>query len=282
MSSVASGPRVERDGLGRTLRLARVPERIVSLVPSFTETLFCLGTGGRVVGVTEFCVHPAEALEGVTRVGGTKNASVEAILNLRPELVIANKEENRRKHVAQLEEAGVPVWVGDARSVESAVAEIRALGRLCGAAGAANALSDEIEAALQQAPRSSVRPRCLALIWKNPYMAVGTDTFAHDLLRCSGADNALAGDSAENASRYPRLDSKQIEALNPDVILLPTEPYEFAPSDRAELLALDCSAARGSRVYIIEGELLTWYGPRIVRALQLLSELFSEPPRGHA
>jgi ABC-type Fe3+-hydroxamate transport system substrate-binding protein len=270
------------DSLGRELRLGGPPQRIVSLVPSLTETLFALGCGTRLVGVTDFCVHPAEGVAAKARVGGTKNPALAAIAQLRPDLVLANKEENRRRDVERLERAGVPVWVGDARDVSGAIAEVRALGRLCEAAATGEALAARLETALRAARAGAPVPpvRCLALIWKAPYMGVGPDTFASDLLaQCGGANVLSAG---AGARRYPRLDAARIGALAPELILLPTEPYAFAEEDRRELLALDCAAARAGQVHVVEGELLTWYGPRIARALEVFGALLRAAARGPA
>jgi len=252
------------DSLGRSIELPELPGRIVSLVPSWTETLFELGAGPRVVGVTEYCVHPADAVAQLPKVGGTKNADAQGILRLRPDLVIANKEENRPSLVSALEQAAVPVLVTDARAVDQAAAEIALLGRATGVEAAAASLVLVINRELEALGRLSERRRCIALIWKNPYMAVGGDTFANDLLRQCGAENPFAGE----AGRYPRITAQQIEAAEPEVILLPSEPYDFLESDRLELLELDCPASRDSNIHLMEGELLSWYGPRVARALR--------------
>jgi ABC-type Fe3+-hydroxamate transport system substrate-binding protein len=265
---------LETDALGREHDFAAPPRRIVSLVPSWTETLFALGAGDSVVGVTEFCVHPAREVARAARVGGTKNPDVRAIAALRPDLVIANKEENRARDVAKLEAAGLRVFVTYARGVVEAVREMRALGRIVGRADAANAIGREVESRLGDlAARAASRPRVAALVWRDPLMVVGGDTFASDLIACAGGENPFASHSG---GRYPRIDKAALEAAAPDVLLLPTEPYRFEERDRRELLGLDCPAARAARVHILEGELLSWYGPRMARALATLAELFRE------
>ncbi|HTO53697.1 MAG TPA: helical backbone metal receptor [Myxococcota bacterium] len=261
----------EKDALGREHELAAPPRRIVSLVPSWTEALFALGAGDSVVGVTEYCVHPAEGVARLAKLGGTKNPSVAAIVGLRPELVIANQEENRRRDVERLEAAGLRVFVTAAHSVAQALAELRALGRITGRAEAAEAIAREVEARLARA-RGARRPRVAALIWRDPLMVVGADTYANDLLRCAGADNPFAA----GGGRYPRITTQELEAAQPDVLLLPTEPYRFEERDRLEYLALDCPAAQSGRVHVIEGELLSWYGPRMARALDTLGRLFAD------
>ncbi len=261
------------DALGREHVFEAKPRRIVSLVPSLTETLFALGAAAALVGVTDFCVHPADGVAGLARVGGTKNPKLAAIRALRPDLVLANKEENRRRDVEALEAAGLPVFVTYARSVREAVDEIVLLGRVCATEAPAARIAAEVEAALADAltrRRGAAPTATAALIWRDPFMAVGGDTFAHDLLLCCGARNPIAG---AGWSRYPRLDLRALEAAQPEVVLLPTEPYAFGERDRAELLALDCPAARAGRVHVIEGELLSWYGPRMPRALREIAAL---------
>lgn len=260
------------DATGREHDFRAPPRRIVSLVPSLTETLFALGAGASLVAVTDYCVHPAEAVAKLPHIGGTKNPDVAAIRALCPDLVLANKEENRRRDVETLEAGGVPVFVTYARSVREAIDEIRLLGRICAATPPAEALAREVEAELARQTLRGAEPRTrtVALIWKDPFMAVGGDTFAHDLLVSCGARNPFA--DAEGR-RYPRVDARAIEAAAPEVILLPTEPYAFGASDREELLALDCPAARSGRVHVVEGELLSWYGPRMARALETFGTL---------
>jgi ABC-type Fe3+-hydroxamate transport system substrate-binding protein len=264
---------LETDALGREHEFRSTPRRIVSLVPSWTETLFALGAGDSLVGVTEYCVHPADRVTRLPRVGGTKNPDVRAIAKLAPDLVLANKEENRERDVTRLEAAGLRVFVTYARRGAEAVAEIRALGRIAARADAAEAIAGEVEArAAELAASTSPRPRVAALVWRDPLMVVGGDTFASDLLACAGGDNPFA---AEGLARYPRLDRETLEAAAPDVILLPTEPYRFEERDRQELLRLDCPAAREGRIHVVEGELLSWYGPRMPRALATFAELFA-------
>ena len=262
-----------RDTRGREHRFADEPRRIVSLVPSWTETLFELGAGSLVVGATDYCVHPARALAGVPRVGGTKNPNVEEILALRPDAVVANREENRAKTVSELEDAGVPVVVTYARTLDEATAEIAGLGMLSSCRGQAAALVAQIDHARERALAARpVQPRAVAaLIWKKPYMAVGPDTFADALLSECGGRNAFA----RRTERYPRVDAAELCAARPEVILLPTEPYAFEEADRQELLELDTPAGEAGRVHIVEGELLSWYGPRMVRALAEFSALLS-------
>ena len=252
------------------------PERIVSLVPSLTESCFALGLGERVVGVTDWCVHPAEGVAALPKVGGTKNPDLDAIRALRPDLVIANREENRRRDVERLEAAGIPVWVTYPRTVREGVdllAEVAALGATPEATAA---VVEPVRAALAAAEAQAGAPRVRVFcpIWRDPWMAVGRDTYAQDLLHLCGGENVFA-DREER--RYPRVTREEIVAGRPEVILLPDEPYEFGPRDVAELCSLAVPAAENRRIHLIDGTLVSWYGPRIGRAIEALRPLLAEP-----
>jgi ABC-type hemin transport system substrate-binding protein len=248
--------------------------RIVSLVPSLSEALFALGFGDRVVGVTDWCVHPADAVARLPKVGGTKNPSLERVLELRPDLVIANREENRRRDVLRLEAAGVRVLVTYPRSVRDAVAVLAELASLCDPDGPEHALVGSTRAAVQRAeaalPADPVPVFCP--IWKAPWMAVGADTYADDLLRACGGRNVF-GHRRER--RYPIVEVDEIVAAAPQVILLPDEPYRFGPRDAAELASLAVPAARSGRIHVVDGTLVSWYGPRTASAIHALSGLIA-------
>ena len=252
------------DALGRQVDLVAQPQRIVSLVPSLTEYLIFLGVGGRLVGRTQYCVAPAADVEAIPALGGTKNPDCQAIKELQPDLVIANKEENKARDVQALEEAGLPVYVTDITSVGEAVDALTTLARLVGATKAAQPLLNAVQTEISHAPLRCVR--VAAFIWRDPWMLVGPDTYAADLLRLSGATNiahAFAG-------RYPRIELDQLERLHPDLILLPDEPYAFSSADIPEL------AAYADRVVCCDGALLTWYGPRLPQALRTFRDLLCE------
>ena len=255
-----------RDARGAVHRLDRAPRRVVSLVPSVTETLFALGCGDRVVAVTEFCTQPAAARERAAVVGGTKTPNIGAITELAPDLVIANREENRAIDVRRLEARGVPVFVLYARSVLRAAREVAQLGAILDTRASAAGISDEIRAALARRAVFERRVRTVALIWKSPYMAVGGDCYADDLIWRCGGENPFS----RAQRRYPHVTERDLDEADPEVILLPDEPYAFCEADRAELLGLRCTAARRGRVHRIDGTLLTWPGPRSARAIGML------------
>jgi len=265
---------IERiDDLERTLRLEQPARRIVCLVPSITETLFTLGAGAFIAGITDYCVHPETEVRTKPKVGGTKNFSVEKVIRLDPDLVVANAEENRRHQVAKLEEAGLKVFVTFPKSVEGCLKMVADVAALTGTDDASRPLLAAIEKARQKARACAPDPPCRILcpIWKNPWMTISQDTFVDSVIRNSGGINVF-GDSTD---RYPEFTLDDAAARHPDVIILPTEPYHFTAADKAELFALGDTipAVRTGRIHIVEGELLSWYGPRLGRALSHLSAI---------
>jgi ABC-type Fe3+-hydroxamate transport system substrate-binding protein len=252
------------------------PRRIVSLVPSLTEALFALGLGERVVGVTDWCIHPAEDVAGLPKVGGTKDARVEAIAALVPDLVIANREENTRRVVERLEAAGLAVWVTYPRTVREGAALLRELAALGATRAAIESVVEPVEAAVAEAERK--RPaqalRVFCPIWRDPWMAVGRDTYAHSMLELCGADNVFAD---RGDRRYPIVALEDVVAAEPEVILLPDEPYAFGARDVVQLEKLDVPAARDGRIHCVDGTWVSWYGPRILPALKGLRSLLRPP-----
>jgi len=263
------------DASGERVEVPLSPRRVVSLVPSVTETLFALGLGDRLVGVTEWCEHPADRVVSLPKVGGTKNPDQAAIDRLAPDLVLANLEENRAIDVKRMRERGLTVWVDFPRTVDDAVRQIAWLARLGASEAAARRLLDPIERRIELA-RSTSRARPLRgfiAIWRDPWMSVGRDTYAHDLLALVGIENVLA----ERAERYPRVTLEEVAALDPEIVLLPSEPYRFTDDDARALIAsgplANTSAARAGAIHSIDGTLPFWHGPRIERAIDVLGEL---------
>lgn len=248
--------------------------RIVSLVPSLTEALFELGLGERVVGVTDWCVHPAHALAGLPRVGGTKDTDVAAVCALEPDLVLANHEENTRRTVEKLQAAGITVWVTYPRRVREAALLLAQLADLGGDASARERVVAPVQAEIEAAEAARSRPGVSVFcpVWRDPWMTVGRDTYIHDLLELCGGRNPFA---AHGDRRYPRLDLEQIVAAEPEVVLLPDEPYRFAAPDADELARLPIPAARDGRIHLVDGTLVSWYGPRIARAIRHVRSLLA-------
>lgn len=238
------------------------PLRIVSLVPSLTELIVWLGAGDRLVGRTRFCTEPAGEVEKVPVIGGTKNPRLQRIVSLNPDLVVANKEENRREDVEALRAAGLNVLLTDPNTLAEAISMVEHLGALLEMTEQAEALARDARAAI--VPSTGRRPRVFAAVWWNPLMGLGAGTYGHDLLHSAGADNVLAG-----RVRYPEVSLDDVAALRPDLVLLPDEPFPFKPAHVADFASV--APAR-----VIDGKLLWWYGPRMPSAIRRLHELITE------
>lgn len=263
------------DELGFRLDLPAPPRRIVSLVPSWTETLFAFGLEAEVVGVTRFCVEPAAAVAGVPKIGGTKNPDVTAILKLKPDLVIANAEENRREDIDRLRAGGAAVFTTYPRTVAAAVESILKLGSVVARPAEAAATAREIVKAVSVIETglgawSKLRFRVFCPVWKNPWIAFNGDTYAHDVLRLLGFNNIYAS----AGERYPRVTLEAALDLRPDFVLLPDEPYEFRLKDVEELKP-QLPPALSRRVVLIDGRDLHWYGARMAAGLKALAALLA-------
>jgi ABC-type Fe3+-hydroxamate transport system substrate-binding protein len=260
---------VIRDDEGVTHRLDRAPRRIVSLVPSLTESVATLGGADRLVGVTDWCVHPADVVKSIPRIRGTKNPYVKGILELRPDLVLANREENRERHVAELRRH-VPVFVTYPRSVFDALKTIRDLGVILEVRDRALDIVGMCEFLIQEAHKR-VDPyfHTACLIWRDPWMAVGPDTYIHDLLGHFGWVNVYR----EDDGRYPETSLEALSDRCPEVVLLPSEPYAFGERDREEVQAAVWKKIPECRVVLVEGSYLTWWGARTLSALRYLGQL---------
>jgi ABC-type Fe3+-hydroxamate transport system substrate-binding protein len=263
------------DDLGFRVELRERPQRIVSLVPSWTETLFAFGCDEEIVGVTRFCVVPAAAVEPLRKIGGTKNPDVRAILELRPDLVIANAEENRREDIERIREGGIAVFTTYPRTIAAAVESILKLGGLVGREAAADAMAREIVRSVSEIETglgawNKLRFRVFCPIWKNPWMVFNGDTYAHDVLRMVGFNNIFAS----AGERYPRTTLAEAIELRPDYVLLPDEPYEFGAKDVDELKPL-LPPALSRRLVLINGRDLHWYGAHMVGGLKSLAALLA-------
>ena len=238
------------DDTGREVALPSSVGRVVSLVPSLTEAVAATAPG-LLVGATAWCSHPADL--DVARVRGTKNPDVPAVLDLAPDLVLANAEENRTEDLDALRAAGVPVWVTAPETVPAALASLERMLAAC-RLDRPDWLAEAADA--WATPWSGPRRTAVVPIWRRPWMAVGRDTFTGDVLARLGVDNALAG----SPDRYPRID---LAALPPhDLVVLPDEPYLFTADDGPEAFAAPAA--------LVSGRHLTWYGPSLVEARTLL------------
>ena len=244
------------DDLGHPVELDGPARRVVSLVPSLTESV-AVSAPGLLTGATDWCTHPADL--AVTRVRGTKNPERGAILALAPDLVIANREENREFDVTRLRGAGLAVWVTVIESVPEALASMRRLLTGPGEGGWAGP-------AAGPGSESMARPRVVVPIWRDPWMVVGARTFAGDVLARLGLVNAFGA----GPERYPPVEVSRIREARPDLVLLPDEPYPFSAADGPEKFP-------EGRVVLLPGRLLTWYGPSLATARADLGGLIRAP-----
>lgn len=251
------------DHIGHKIQLDKYPKRIVSLVPSQTELLVDLGLSDRLVGITKFCVHPSSLRREKTIVGGTKAVKHDVIEALNPDLIIANKEENERADIERLT-AKYPTWTSDIKSLDDACQMIQDIGVLTNTTQAAEALNSEIKSGFEAIPHGSTKV-ALYLIWKNPYMAAGPDTFIHQMLPFAGFQNVIHDPKA----RYPELSETEIERLHPTYILLSSEPFPFKGKHTAEVQA----RFPKSTIMEVDGEMFSWYGSRLKRATTYFTNL---------
>lgn len=233
--------------------------RIVSLCPSLTELVFALGRGEDLVGVTDWCVHPADGVARIEKVGGTKTPDVARIAALAPDLVLMNEEENRREDAEALRQAGLACHVSMPRDASETAAMVRSIAAAVARVDEGAAIAGDIERRIVEARLKAggkPRVRFAYLIWRKPYMAVNGDTYASALLELAGAENVFGG----RGERYPEITAEELAAAAPDVVLLCTEPFPFQER-HADELAASTGLAR-HRFEIADGEYLSWHGSR--------------------
>ncbi len=249
------------DQLGRTIEFNFPPQRIVSLVPSQTELLYDLGVSDRVVGVTKFCVHPDSWYKAKPKVGGTKIFHLDVIDELRPDLIIGNKEENEIEGIRQLS-SKYPVWMSDITNWESAMQMISGIGNLIDARAKANSLMEDINNRFENVKRFEPL-QTLYIIWKKPWMAAGKDTFIDSMISKIGLVNCI------DQGRYPELTLESIIKLSPEVILLSSEPFPFKEKHIDELQQV----LPKSKILLVDGEMFSWYGSRLLHAPDYFNSL---------
>jgi len=260
--SDGSGSVTVVDGVGRSVSLDAPPQRIISLVPSTTETLAALGAGPRLVGRTRYCVHPQPWVEGIPSVGGTKNPDLEAIVGLGPDLLLGNEEENRPALWPALEPIA-PLYVAYPRTVDDALNDLTATAQLVDAEERGRQLVEAIAAERAKLAAGAEPFRYAYLIWRRPWMTLNDDTFVAALLKEAGGENVFGGSS----NRYPPVDLDALRAADPDVILLPDEPFPFAAEHVPELEEL------APRARLVDGECLCWHGVHLLEGLPYLAGL---------
>jgi ABC-type Fe3+-hydroxamate transport system substrate-binding protein len=275
------------------------PQRVVSLVPSVTESLFDLNLGSRLVAITDYCIYPADGVANLTRVGGTKNPNLEKIIALAPDLVIANQEENREQDVEALREAGIPVWVTFPKTVLEAINLLWNIMHVFDEptmVPRVRLIEQTYDWVMRISDTREQPCRVFAPIWFDPLMTFNADTYTHDLLRVCGGTNVFAerermyplkadlgeadphpGDDPRaqgRDTRYPRVTMQEVEAAQPDMILLPSEPFQFTDQYIPLFAALETPARnRNGGIILVDGSLLTWHGTRLAHAMNTLPPL---------
>ena len=252
------------DQTGRTVFLTSSPQRIISLVPSQTELLFDLGLDHQVAGITKFCVHPSEWFLSKPRVGGTRQLHIDIIHQLQPDLIIANKEENVKEQIEECAK-NYPVWVSDVSNLDDAYEMIEQVGTITGRNKQAKLITDHIKKKFAQLQtKNPVRPagpasglQTIYLIWNDPYMSVGGDTFIHSMLEAAGFENIF-----KHQLRYPELTIEELQIANCQLLLLSTEPFPFQQKHIDQLQPL----MPRTKIKLVDGELFSWYGSRLLKA----------------
>lgn len=251
------------DMMGREVEIAYPPKRIVTLVPSQTELLYDLGLGPEVVGITKFCVHPESWFRTKTRVGGTKQLHLDKIRELQPDLVIANKEENLKEQIDELAK-DFPVWISDIKSIDEGLQMIRAVGNIVDKEEQANSLVNDIASGFEMLQKATEAKRVVYFIWRDPWMSVGGDTFIDNMIQTIGWKNVL-----REMARYPEITLEETASYKPDVVLLSSEPFPFKEKHIAEVKSVMPEA----EVLLVDGEMFSWYGSRMLKAIPYFSEL---------
>lgn len=246
-----------------TTDLIYKPKRIISLVPSQTELLSALGLDHETVGITKFCIHPYQWFKTKTIIGGTKTLNIDKIRWLKPDLVIANREENIKEHVELLAN-DYPVWVTNVNDLPGALNMIADIGQLTGKTTLAKDLISQIGSAFKPLAVNKKTAKTAYLIWQNPYMTVGGGTFIHDMLEKCGFENIFAG-----KSRYPEIKIEDLQDAHCQLLLLSTEPYPFKQVHINELQ----KKLPHTKIILVDGEMFSWYGSRLLRSATYFNRL---------
>ena len=251
------------DQVGNKITLDKTPQRIISVVPSQTELLHDLGLNEEVIGITKFCVHPNKWFQIKTRVGGTKQLKIDLIKQLNPDLIIANKEENVKEQVEELQKY-FPTWISDVNNLNNAYEMIAQIGLMINKENAAKQMTAQIKENFSRfPPPDSLLPTCY-LIWQNPYMTVGGDTFINCMLEAAGFENIY-----KHKTRYPEITIEELKTYNLQLLLLSSEPFPFKQKHVEEFKA---QGFKG-QIILVDGEMFSWYGSRLLKAPEYIIEL---------
>ncbi|MEQ9167438.1 MAG: helical backbone metal receptor [Fulvivirga sp.] len=249
------------DQMGYEVGVPHIPTRVISLVPSQTELLYYLGLQDSIVGITKFCIHPDDGVRNKTKIGGTKKLNFEIIKSLNPDLIIGNKEENYQEGIEQLK-SHYSVWMSDIDSLESSLDMIQQLGVIFGVSDRANHLADSVRIGFNGLPKFKTLS-ALYFIWNSPKMVAGTGTFINEIMKLGGFENMIS------TYRYPVLDDDELRSLHPEVVLLSSEPFPFTEKHIEQFESLFPE----SQILIVDGEMFSWYGSRLLHIPDYLIQL---------
>lgn len=255
---------VYTDQTGRSVNVPFPVKRIVSLVPSQTEFLAALGLEEEVVGITKFCTLPTPWFENKQRIGGTKNLRLDIIRSLKPDLIIANKEENKLEQIEMLE-GQFPVWASDVVDLPSALEMMMQVGLITGKEDKARVIVETIDSAFNELSQLGAGKSVLYLIWQQPWMAAGATTFINDVLQRLGLNNLACA----TGQRYPVIPSAQLIELKPDYVLLSSEPFPFSEKHLEELK----QKLPNSTILLVDGKPFSWYGSRLLESVSYFQQL---------
>ena len=252
------------DQLHREVKINFPPKRIISLVPSQTELLIDLGLENELVAITRFCIHPKHIFETKIKVGGTKNYKLDKIRALKPDLIIANKEENDKESLEALAKE-FPVWISDIKTLEDAFEMIKGIGKISNTKVEAEKMLSVLKKQFNELDIYRREKKVVYLIWKDPFMTISQDTFIHDILKRAGFQNAFAN----LEGRYPEISLEDIKAQKPDYIFLSSEPYPF----KTKHIAWFQENLPNVKVRIVDGEMFSWYGSRLLKVVDYISTI---------
>jgi ABC-type Fe3+-hydroxamate transport system substrate-binding protein len=254
------------DQTGHTITLDVVPERIISIVPSQSELLWDLGLRNELKGVSKFCIHPDEMLRTVSRVGGTKKLDLEKIRALKPQIIIGNKEENEKNQIEALRKE-FNVWMSDIYNFDDAIDMMHSLGNITDKREAAESIVANVKQAIDSVKNIFEKKKVAYFIWKDPYMLAAGNTFIDHVLTHTGLINV-----AGNMSRYPEIDLGEIKRIKPDYCFLSSEPYPFSEKHLSGMQR----QAPETKFVLVDGEMFSWYGSRLILLPEYLKKLKTE------
>lgn len=252
---------MQKDQIGRDFLLHKIPHRIISVVPSQTELLYDLGLENKIIGITKFCVHPPVLYKHKTHVGGTKKLNIEKIISLNPDLIIANKEENTENDILHLSKK-YPVWVSDIKNLQDACNMILELGKICDVENIAQNLYLRIKNSIDKR-KNTIKKSAVYLIWNNPIMTAGSDTFINEMMNIAGFYNLISEE------RYPQINIEYLKSLSPQYLLLSSEPFPF----KEKHISYFSTFLPNTKIILVDGEMFSWYGSRIIKALSYFNQL---------